>query len=500
MKHHPVLVLQMQRMGDLVLSFPLLADLGRGFPGHEIWVVGEADFFKPLMPLSPPAVYFSYAESGRLEREKFHLVINISHRPEAAALAGKLKSDRSLGPRLDDSGRLFIDGDWQLYRASLTHNNRYNLYHWADLNRLDLFSGGLGVRRIQEGSSRIRPGARVGLFVGASEAEKRPDADFWVGLCVLLLRGGYKPVLLGGEAEKELGVAVAAAVNAGALNLTGRFTLSELARFMSGLDFFISPDTGPMHVAAWIGLPLLNLSLGPVNPWETGPFVPNRYIVEADLDCRGCWRCVKKRVLCREELSVEKVFALLRHIFTRPGQASLALQEKMQGLRLWRSGYEESGLYDLQLLFPNKTQGTGRVNPSSSSSEFPGSTAVNAELARGYPDPARYPIAHFWRKWFGEIFGRESRETVRQSHAALRRASPEAAVALASAAAAFALELARNYRSNPENIFTLQDLWRKFPPIFRPFSGYAHMYLQNSRGAREAFLRVLRLTEELAEE
>ncbi|MDR2800077.1 MAG: glycosyltransferase family 9 protein [Desulfovibrio sp.] len=497
MTRHPVLVLQMQRMGDLVLSFPLLADLGRSFAGHEIWVVGEADFFKPLMSLSPPAVYFSYAESWRLAREKFHLVINISHRPEAAALAGKLKSDRSFGSRLDDSGRLFIDGDWQLYRASLTHNNRHNLYHWADLNRLDLFPDGLGVRRIKDGASSIRPGARIGLFVGASVAEKRPDADFWAELCLLLLKAGYKPALLGGEAEKELGAAVAAAAHVDALNLTGRFTLSELARFMSGLDFFISPDTGPMHVAAWIGLPLLNLSLGPVNPWETGPFVPNRYIVEADVDCRGCWRCVKKQVLCREALNAEKVFALLRHIFSGQGQTSLALQEKMRGLRLWRSGYEESGLYDLQLLFPNKTPVTGRENSSPGFSGFP---EENAELAHGLPDPARYLIARFWRKWFGGIFGRESRETVRQSHSALRLASPKAAVALASAAAAFALEMARNYRSNPENIFTLQDLWRKFPPIFRPFSGYAHMYLQNSRGEREAFLRILRLTEKLAEE
>ncbi|MDR3175875.1 MAG: glycosyltransferase family 9 protein [Desulfovibrio sp.] len=499
MKRLPVLVLQMQRMGDLALSFPLLADLGRGFPGHEIWVVGEADFFKPLMFLSPPAVYFSYAEAARLEREKFHLVINISHRTEAAALAGKLKSDFGLGPRLDDSGRLFIDGDWQLYRASLTHNNRYNLYHWADLNRLDLFSGELGVYRTNDKSSRVLPGARIGLFLGASEAEKRPDADFWAELCLLLLKAGYKPALLGGEAEKELGAAVAAAAHVGALNLTGRFTLRELVSFMSELDFFISPDTGPMHVASWIGLPLLNLSLGPVNPWETGPFAPNRHIVEADLDCRGCWRCVEGRVLCREALSAEKVFALLRHIFSGQGQASLALQKKMRGLRLWRSGYEESGLYDLRLLFPSNAEGPD--NASSGPFRFSRFPAENTESAHGAPqDPARFPIARFWRKWFGGIFGRESREAVRQSRAALRGDSPDAAAALAATAAAFALEMARNYRSNPENIFTLQDLWSKFPAIFRPFSGYAHMYLQNSRGEREAFLRILRLAEELAEE
>ncbi|MFW5836988.1 MAG: glycosyltransferase family 9 protein, partial [Desulfovibrionaceae bacterium] len=48
----PVLVFQMQRLGDLVLSFPLLQWLADRYPGHPLWVAAEERFSKPLLPLS----------------------------------------------------------------------------------------------------------------------------------------------------------------------------------------------------------------------------------------------------------------------------------------------------------------------------------------------------------------------------------------------------------------------------------------------------------------
>lgn len=51
MSADPVLVLQLQRMGDLILTFPLLSRLKQRWPGHPVWVVAEPQFFRELMPL-----------------------------------------------------------------------------------------------------------------------------------------------------------------------------------------------------------------------------------------------------------------------------------------------------------------------------------------------------------------------------------------------------------------------------------------------------------------
>lgn len=48
----------------------------------------------------------------------------------------------------------------------------------------------------------------------------------------------------------ELGAAVAGKLKAPALNLCGRFSVSGLAGFVGELDLLVTPDTGPMHVAA----------------------------------------------------------------------------------------------------------------------------------------------------------------------------------------------------------------------------------------------------------
>ncbi|MDR1946426.1 MAG: glycosyltransferase family 9 protein [Desulfovibrio sp.] len=495
MNEAPILVLQMQRMGDLVLSFPLLAGLGRMFPGHPLFVLGEETFFKPLLPLSPNAVYFGYEAASSLERQKYHLVVNLSHRPEAAALAGRLESDLCLGPRLDGGGRLFVDGDWQLYRASLTHNNDYNMYHWADLNCLDVFPASMTPRpvgRDAHGFAAGRKNLRIGLFLGASEADKRPDAAFWVGLCRRLLEYGHKPVLLGGPAEQALGREVAGKLHARSLNLTGRFSIGVLAEFIAALDFFICPDTGPMHIADFLGVPVLNLSLGPVNPRETGPFSSGQYIAQADVECAGCWRCTRPRAVCRLLLSEDKIAALTRRLLGGAGTAGLVARHAGEGLKLLRSRRDEHGLYDLDALFPSEN---GDADKTGVASRF--GDAPNAGKKR--PAGARPALSRFWKAWFGVIFGLSAREEAAEARRKLRAGHPAADAELSSSAATFALESAAAFRTRPELMLSSSDFWQKAPPLLRPFSGYAQMYAQNSGGTRQAFLKILSLAEALAD-
>jgi ADP-heptose:LPS heptosyltransferase len=498
MSEAPILVLQMQRMGDLVLSFPLLAGLGRMFPGRPLYVVGEKAFFEPLLPLSPAAVYFEYEAAVHLARQRYHLVVNLSHRPEAAALAGRLQSERRLGPRSDSAGRLYVDGNWQLYRASLTHNNYYNMYHWADLHGLDIFPARTAPRpggRSTRTFVADKAGARVGLFLGASEAAKRPDAEFWAGLCRRLLEFGHKPVLLGGTAEQGLGGDVADRLHAHALNLTGRFSVRALADFIASLDLFITPDTGPMHIADYLGVPVLNLSLGPVNPRETGPFSSGQFIVQADLECAGCWHCTRLRTECRDLLSDAGIALLARRLLGSGGGAGTVARHPGEGMKLLRSGRDALGLYDLENFFPPESnagaEAAGSGGPRSARKRHPPTIAgaVGERLA-----PAR-----FWKTWFASIFGLLPQDAAVEARGRLRASYPRIDAELSAAAAAFALKSAAAFRTRPELMLASSDFWRQAPSLLRPFSGYAQMYAQNCGGTRQAFLDIVSLAEALAE-
>ena len=507
----PILILQMQRMGDLVLSFPLLGWLGSAFPGHPLWVVGEPAFFEPLMPLSPQVTYFSYAGAPNFTHERFHAVINLSHRPEAARLAALARSDVLVGPYQTESGELHIEGGWQLYRASLTHNNHYNLYHWADLNALDLISTDQMLRTNwplpRSGAVAGAPmvGARIGLFLGASEPDKHPDAGFWSSLALLLLKAGHKPVLLGGEAEKALGYEVASTIKALPLNLCGRFSVRTLAEFIAGLDLLITPDTGPMHVAVWSGTPVLNLSLGPVNPWETGPFSPGHHVVRTALDCIGCWRCIRPRVDCKEGLVAGRVAAIVEALL---GARSFeGLPRTARGLELLGTERDAHGLFQMNPIVEAR----------------PGENFLTTSLREGALDLDRRPEEHscpqealalarhdlslFWQAWFAEVLGRvggsepshgvPAVELTRQAWERVCERHPQISVVFTRGIADMAFALTQAVRRDAASVLHDPDFWQKVPPLLRPLSGYTHMYVQNRHAQRESLLYAVSLVERL---
>ncbi|MDP3426234.1 MAG: glycosyltransferase family 9 protein, partial [Humidesulfovibrio sp.] len=349
----PMLVLQMQRMGDLVLTFPLLLWLKRCFPARQIHVVAEERFFTPLLPVSPPAAYISWPEatSGALHGRVYSLIINLSIREDAARLAGELSADEKLGPVRGPDGALRVHGAWQLFRTSLVQNNRHNRFHWADLNALDIVPLAM-LRQTRYGPPREPQGQdakSVGVFVGASDPAKRPDAAFYAGLVRELLDRGLLPVLLGGPDDVPVAEAIRALFDHPALNLVGKLSLAELVSAGSTLGLMITPDTGPMHVAAWTGLKTLNLSVGNVNPWDTGPYQPGHLVLRSSASCaQGCWACNRVGGLCRKSLSPRRVAALAATILRGP--AGRLERLRMPGLNLYATGRTGEGLYGLRRL------------------------------------------------------------------------------------------------------------------------------------------------------
>ena len=77
-------------------------------------------------------------------------------------------------------------------------------------------------------------------------------------------------MLFGGPAEQKLGRRVVEKAGTPVLNLCGTLGLEEFGAVGQTLALFITPDTGPMHLAAWTGLRCLNLSMGPVTRGRPG--------------------------------------------------------------------------------------------------------------------------------------------------------------------------------------------------------------------------------------
>lgn len=155
----------------------------------------------------------------------------------------------------------------------------------------------------------------AGINAGSAWPTKRWPAEKWARLIKLLAAAhGGKVLMVGGPGEKEWnGEIERLAGPDNCLNLTGRTSMPELMEAIRPLKVFISNDSGPMHIAAALGVPAVGV-FGPTTR-ELGffPYGPNNRVVETPLACRPCAlhgskTCPRGHFLCMRLLTVDEVF------------------------------------------------------------------------------------------------------------------------------------------------------------------------------------------------
>jgi heptosyltransferase-2 len=133
----------------------------------------------------------------------------------------------------------------------------------------------------------------------------------------LVERYQLKVVLVGSEADRKIGdqmVSDAGGAGGSLVNLAGKTSLRELAAVCSRAALFVGNDSGPAHLAAAVGVPLVILS-GADDPKETSPISNNKRLIYRDqLECISCVKnkCPLKGdafMRCMKEITLEMVVA-----------------------------------------------------------------------------------------------------------------------------------------------------------------------------------------------
>lgn len=173
---------------------------------------------------------------------------------------------------------------------------------------------------------RARPA--VGLFPGGNAPSRRWPAERFRELASRLTRDGLSTPVFGGQAELERTAAVCDGVG-GAVDLGGRTSLAALAGGLLACDVLVTNDSGPMHLAAAVGCPVVVPS-GPADPVQTRPLgTPARLVGRFDLPCvpcvlNECPRSGEGYVLpeaereCMHLITVEEVREAVLELLERP--------------------------------------------------------------------------------------------------------------------------------------------------------------------------------------
>ena len=140
-----------------------------------------------------------------------------------------------------------------------------------------------------------RPNAvRVAIGAGASYGSAKcwPPARFAEVANRLQSESGADVILFGTAAETAVSQAIAAEMRRPPIDLTGKTEIADLPALLSNCRLFLGNDSGAMHLAAAVGLPVVAV-FGPTDPHGTAPVTPRSTIVQEKPYCSPCFlrRC-----------------------------------------------------------------------------------------------------------------------------------------------------------------------------------------------------------------
>lgn len=306
----PVLVLQLARFGDLIQTKRLVACLrADGAPVHLLVdesLSGLARLVYPgvqvhaLQAHAPPDPDRTRRTLAELAAVDFQAVYNLNFSGLTTCLTTLFDPDLVRGYRLD-AGQLHKD-PWAGMAFRWAGRRRL-----AGLNLVDFWAGfaGLAVEPADVNPPAEPRGGGLGVVLAGRHARRSLPPELLAPLVGAVLAGvaGKSVVLLGSQAEHGAAKALRSLLPVGlqdkTRDLTGRTGFADLIEVLSGLDRVLTPDTGTMHLAAHLGVPVTAVFLSSAWCHETGPYGRGHIVWQAVRECSPCLEAAP----CRESLA-----------------------------------------------------------------------------------------------------------------------------------------------------------------------------------------------------
>ena len=327
-----VCVIKPSALGDVVQAMALLPALRKRFPHAEItWVIASGlAGLVDRHPLVDRAIRFDRRGGwfawrrllGELRAARFDLVFDL----QGLARTGLMTAATGAPVRIGlESAR---EGSSLAVHRTLPDTGRLMPAHqryWRVAEELGV--GGLSrttpiavTRSVADFARAVLPSGRLtlGLVPGARWDTKRWPALKFARLAVKAYRRfGAVPVIVGAPDEVELCAEVQRTIlrlapGCGSTNLAGGTTLKQLAAVLSACDLVVSNDTGPMHLAAAVGTPIVGVFTC-TDPVRSGPPGDRHELLQTAVACAGSYKKAcpiagAGRCACLEDVQVAAVW------------------------------------------------------------------------------------------------------------------------------------------------------------------------------------------------
>jgi lipopolysaccharide heptosyltransferase I len=350
-----ILIVRLSALGDIVHALPVLASIRRAMPDAQVdWLVEEnyASILSIAQGLhrrivvrasksfeTPEAISFGgvtgyHAAAKYLWNQDYDFALDLQGLIKSAIWARMSFADRVVGfdpPNLREPQAAFLysqtvtpvgpSGSQAVGRSEI-HIIHKNL---SILQALDITPGPIEIPLVPHASAETTaaietaggPLQYVVINPGAAWPNKRwPPERFGALAAALQQKFDLRSLITWGPSEKDLATLVASN-SVGAATLAPPTSVSDLAVLMRDAALVVSGDTGPLHIAAAMGTPLVGL-YGPTWPERNGPWDPKDVVISRANVCvchhkRQCLRGSP----CINEITLDEVVAASERRLTK---------------------------------------------------------------------------------------------------------------------------------------------------------------------------------------
>jgi lipopolysaccharide heptosyltransferase I len=340
-----ILLVKLSAIGDVIQALPVLAALRRRYPdAHLSWVVDEAasDLLCSHPMLNEVIIYprrrFGKLGSNlkrwptlikeavdfviQLRGKNYDVVIDLQGLLKSGVLTGFSRGICKLGfANGREWSSIFLTDKLPGYdpdEHAVLRYLRLASYLDANVNRPE-FPLAIAQADKEKMDQLLKQAGIEGrpllcLNPGATwETKKWTPKGFAEVADGCFERWNAVSIIVGGLNDKDVACNVAMLAKHPVIDFTGLTSLKTLAALYQRARAVVSTDTGPMHLAAASGAPVVAL-FGPTAPWRTGPFGSVKQVIRLGLSCSPCFKRQCPDPKCMTNISSEQVIEAVKKI------------------------------------------------------------------------------------------------------------------------------------------------------------------------------------------
>lgn len=297
-----ILCIKPRGIGDILLSTIILENLKAALPHSEIHYLTE-DFAQRAVENNPHVskiLTFKrddlvFKTINKARREKYNLVFDFWSNPKTAQITFLSGAKYRIG--YEKRGRKYAYNLMGIPGSSGKHAAEDNLvllnvldipivskkivYH--TLKEEKLFADNFLENKINRSDNRL-----IGIIPSGGWESKRCDATKWIEICQEIQKNiKSKFIILWGPGDEADAKAIFEGLKPNPL-IAPDTTFGQLSGLIEKCDLIIANDSGPMHVAAALGIPTIGI-FGPTNPENHRPFSDKSdFVIKRNLHCIIC--------------------------------------------------------------------------------------------------------------------------------------------------------------------------------------------------------------------